>query len=94
LHICYKTAILYVAVFNWTVIKMENKKENFKRIATNRTNKIIDMIRSLGNLTNTSFYEYTDEQIAAIFDAIETELEEQKKLFADKKTKKGRRFEL
>ena len=76
------------------VITMENKKENFRRIATNRTNKIITMIRSLGNLTNTSFYEYSDEQVAEMFIAIEKELNDQKKLFAVKKTKKGRRFEL
>ena len=28
---------------------MENKKENFKRIAENRTNKIIDMIAGINN---------------------------------------------
>ena len=60
---------------------MSQRKENFKRIAENRTNKIIDMIQSLGNLKNKSFYEYTDDEIRAIFDAIEVELNEQKKLF-------------
>ena len=60
---------------------MSQRKENFKRIAENRTNKIIDMIQSLGNLKNKSFYEYTDDEIRAIFDAIEVELSEQKKLF-------------
>ena len=39
--------------------KMENRKENFKRIAEKRTNKIIESISKLQNLTNTSFYEYT-----------------------------------
>ena len=39
------------------------KQENFKRIATNRVNKIIDLISKLQNLSNSSFYEYTDEQI-------------------------------
>ena len=46
---------------------MDNKKDNFKRIAENRTNKIIDMISLLGNLSNRSFYEYTDDQINSIF---------------------------
>ena len=73
---------------------MEVKKENFKRIATNRTNKIIDMIASLGNLCNTSFYEYTDEQIEAIFEAIQKELDNQKKIFEDDKKKEKKRFEL
>jgi len=73
---------------------MENKKENFKRIATNRTNKIIAMISSLGNLTNSSFYEYTDEQVEAMFAAIEDEIKVQRKNFESKKTKKQRKFEL
>ena len=46
---------------------MENKKNNFKRIAENRVNKIIDMIGLLGNLSNSSFYEYTDEQIERVY---------------------------
>ena len=60
---------------------MNQRKENFKRIAENRTNKIINMIQSLGNLKNKSFYEYSDEEVKAIFDAIETELSTQKKIF-------------
>lgn len=73
---------------------MENKKENFKRIAENRTNKIIDMISLLGNLSNSSFYEYTDEQINAIFNAIQEELDKQRSKFNKQKEGKKRRFEL
>lgn len=73
---------------------MENKKANFKRIAENRVNKIIDMIGLLGNLSNSSFYEYTDEQIESIFNAIEAELEKQKQKFVKKKDGKRKKFEL
>ena len=73
---------------------MEVKKENFKRIATNRTNKIIDMIASLGNLCNTSFYEYTDEQIEAIIAAIQEELDKQHEKFIKNKKGKSKKFEL
>jgi hypothetical protein len=73
---------------------MENKKDNFKRIAENRTNKILDMISLLGNLSNTSFYEYTDEQIDTMFDAIQTELDKQREKFSKKKGAKKKRFEL
>ena len=73
---------------------MENKKNNFKRIAENRVNKIIDMIGLLGNLSNSSFYEYTDEQIEAIFNAIENELEKQKQKFFKKKDGRKKKFEL
>lgn len=73
---------------------MDNKKDNFKRIAEKRTNKIIESISKLQNLTNTSFYEYTDEQIEAIFEAIQKELDNQKKIFEDDKKKEKKRFEL
>lgn len=73
---------------------MENKKANFKRIAENRTNKIINMISLLGNLSNSSFYEYTDEQIEAIFSAIQAELDKQKSKFTSTSTGKKKRFEL
>ena len=71
---------------------MEQKKENFKRIAENRTNKIIDLISKLHNLSNTSYYEYTDIQIDSIFNAIQSELDKQRKEF--KKNKEKKRFEL
>ncbi len=73
---------------------MDNKKDNFKRIAEKRTNKIIESISKLHNLTNTYFYEYTDEQIEAIFEAIQEELDNQKKIFEDNKKKEKKRFEL
>ena len=73
---------------------MENKKENFRRIAENRTNKIIDMIGLLGNLNNTSFYEYTDEQIDAIFNAIQEELDKQREKFKPRGDGKKKRVEL
>ena len=72
---------------------MNVKQENFKRIAENRVNKIIDMISKLENLNNASFYEYSDEQMDNIFNAIQKELDKQKELF--KKSKKNnKRFEL
>ena len=42
---------------------MENKKENFKRISENRVSKIIMLLSQLTNLSNSSYYEYTDEDI-------------------------------
>ena len=71
---------------------MDVKKENFKRIAENRVSKIIDLISKLHNLSNTSFYEYTDEQIDKIFDSIQKELDKQKAEF--KKSKDKKRIEL
>lgn len=74
-------------------IMSTQKEENFRRLAENRTNKIIDMLHLLGNLSNTSNYTYTEEQVEAIFTAIEQELNEQKNRFVIKQEKK-RKFRL
>lgn len=60
----------------------ETKRERFQRIATNRTNRIIDQLRLLGNCSNRSNYEYTDDEVKKIFSAIESELRAQKARFA------------
>ena len=70
------------------------KQENFKRIADNRVNKIVDLISKLHNLSNTSFYEYTDEQINEMYNLIQNELDKQKQLFDNDKKKEQKRVEL
>lgn len=70
------------------------KEENFKRIAERRTNNILDSIEQLKNLSNSSFYEYTDEQIISIFDAIEEETKSSKEYLLQKNNKKKKRFTL
>lgn len=71
---------------------IEEKKERFKRVAEKRTNKIIDQIRLLGNCVNKSNYEYSDEDVKKIFNAIESELKETKFKFQSKM--KNKKFEL
>lgn len=70
-----------------------DKKANFIRIAESRTNKIIELIHLLGNLSNTSYYEYTPEQINTIFSAIQKELDTQRSQFIIKENKK-KKFKL
>ena len=53
---------------------MEGRNERFKRIATRRTNNILHQVRLLGNLSNKSTYDYSDEEISKIFSAIEGQL--------------------
>ena len=72
---------------------MDNRKTNFKRIAENRTNKIISMISLLGNLSNRSYYDYSEKEIELIFDAIQNELDKQRVKFQGKNSQK-KRFEL
>lgn len=59
----------------------ESKRECFVRIAEARTNKIIDMLRLLGNCSNVATYEYTKEDVKKIFAAIEEELKATKAKF-------------
>ena len=40
-----------------------NKRERFKRLAVTRTNEVLKKIRVLGNCSNRSAYEYTEEEI-------------------------------
>ncbi len=69
---------------------METKSEKFKRIAENRTNRIIDQIRVLGNLSNTSNYEFTMDEVDQIFKSIQAELKNTKELFEMENEKKFR----
>ncbi len=75
---------------------MENKKENFKRISENRVSKILVLLSQLTNLSNSSYYEYTDEDIEKIFTAIEEETKKSKEMLLKGKNNKKRqkRFEL
>lgn len=73
---------------------MNKKGENFKRLAENRTNKIINMLHLLGNLSNTSNYEYTDEQVRLMFDTLEKELDIQRKKFKRKSNRGKKIFRL
>lgn len=72
----------------------ESRRERFVRLAEARTNKIINMIQLLGNCSNRSAYDYTEEDIEEIFGAIETELQEAKKKFIKTDGEKNRRFTL
>lgn len=59
----------------------KQKRENFVRLAEARTNKILEMVRLLGNLSNTSNYSYTKQDVDKIFNTLEKELAETKKRF-------------
>ena len=65
----------------------QEKIDRFKKIATNRTNKILKDIQLLGNCSNKSNYEYTDEDVKKIFAAIDEELKAVKVKIKKKKRK-------
>lgn len=53
--------------------KHETPDERFKRLATSRTNAVLDKLRILGNLSNKQLYSYSDEDLDKIFSAINKE---------------------
>ena len=60
------------------------RSDRFKRIATKRTNDLLDKIRILGNCSNKSTYEYTEEEVNKIFRTIDKALKEAKAKFSSK----------
>lgn len=64
------------------------KRDRFVKIAENRTNKIIDMIKLLGNCSNKNNYSYTEEDVKQIFSAIDQELKITKTKFQEAQSNK------
>ncbi|MBA7636033.1 hypothetical protein ES703_43646 [subsurface metagenome] len=54
--------------------RSESKKDAFRRLATQRTNNVLDRLRVLGHCANPQLYEYSEEDVKRMFKAIDTEL--------------------
>ncbi len=52
----------------------ETRSQRFKRIASKRTNDIIRKIQILGNCSNRSAYDYSEDDVNKIFNAINKEI--------------------
>lgn len=52
----------------------ESKHDTFKRLAENRTLAVLERIRILSNCANPYAYEYSEEEVRQIFNAIDREL--------------------
>lgn len=60
---------------------METKRSRFLRVAQKRTQKILDAIDVLGNCSNRGNYEYKNEEVQSMFEAIEKKVRETRDLF-------------
>ena len=58
-----------------------NKRERFKRLGAYRTNEVLKKLKVLGNCSNRSAYEYTEEEINRIFLEIDRAVKETKSKF-------------
>ena len=70
----------------------ETKKDRFKRLASARTNAVIEKLEILGNCSNRSNYEYSDEEVKQMILAIERKLNEVKILFSPSQNKDNFHF--
>ena len=62
-------------------MKDENKRDRFRRLATLRTNIVLKRLKVLGNCSNRSAYEYTEDDLNKIFIEIERAVKETKAKF-------------
>src|SRR5438874_848914 len=63
---------------------VKSKSERFKEIAPARTRDILKKLEILGNCSNTSGYEFTQENVEKIFGTIEKKVAEIKSKFKPK----------
>ncbi len=57
------------------------RRDNFKRLASARTNEVLRRLKILGNCANRSHYDYSEEEVAKIFSEIERRVREVKAKF-------------
>lgn len=62
--------------------KKESRNEKFRRLARVRVSKVSEDIRKLGNLSSPN-YEYSEEEVARMFEYIQSRLDEAKARFSD-----------
>jgi len=70
----------------------QKKNENFRRLAEKRVNLVVDKIRVLSNLSNTGLYDYGDQEVKKIFDAVDEAVKIAKASFQKRGREKKKRF--
>jgi len=76
--------IIIMAIKCLYTIHMKNKRDRFLIIAENRTGNILKHLKLLGNCSNKSNYEYTENEVKLIFKAIDEQLKITKSKFMNK----------
>ena len=73
----------------------ENEKhEKFRMLGESRTNKELEAIGRIGNLSNRSLYEWDEDEVRSIIKALKTEVGEVEARFASPRAKAGPKFRL
>lgn len=70
------------------------KREKFRRLAESRTNKALEAIGRVANLSNRSLYEWDDREVKSIIKALRAEVAEVEGRFTSPRSKSGQKFKL
>lgn len=71
-----------------------DKRQKFRIIAEKRTNKALDAIKRIGNLSNRQIYEYEDAEVKKITKALRDAISLTESRFSSVKNKRGGGFTL
>ena len=69
-------------------------QEKFKKLATQRVNNALKQIKLISNLANRRTYDYSDDQVRAIFNALKSEVETAQAKFKAGNSQGGNNFSL
>lgn len=72
----------------------EEKHEKFRELAESRTNKALEAISRIGNLSNRSLYVWDEQEVRSIMKALRAEIAEVESRFSSPKTKSDQKFRL
>lgn len=72
----------------------DEKHKKFRELAESRTNKALESIARIGNLSNRSLYEWDDAEVRRVVKALKDAISQVESRFASPKGKAGPRFKL
>ena len=73
---------------------MSAKHQKFRDLAESRTNKAIDAIGRIGNLSNRSIYEWEEAEVRKVVKALKEAVSDVEARFASPKGKTGSKFKI
>lgn len=71
-----------------------DKHTKFRDLAESRTNKALEAVGRIGNLSNRSLYEWEDAEVRKVIKALKDAVSEVEARFASPKGKAGAKFKL
>ena len=70
----------------------ESKRQRFERIAQRRVTEALHRLRLVGNLSNRANYDYSEDHVKQMLDALETELKQLRHRFHHEGAGQGQTF--